>query len=89
MVFGIYAVNNDREALKETRSYIARFVREREHVRSYHALYIDPKNNDIYCDLVVDYGLRDWKALEADFRAYMAGRYPESRVEVVIETEYV
>ena len=89
MVFGIYAVNNDRDALKEMRSYIARFVREREHVRSYHALYIDPKNNDIYCDLVVDYGLRDWKALEADFRAYMAGRYPESRVEVVIETEYV
>ena len=89
MVFGIYAVNNDREAGKEMRSYIARFVREREHVRSYHALYIDPKNNDIYCDLVVDYGLRDWKALEADFRAYMAGRYPESRVEVVIETEYV
>ena len=89
MVFGIYAVNNDREALKEMRSYIARFVREREHVRSYHALYIDPKNNDIYCDLVVDYGLRDWEALEAEFRAYMHERYPENRLEVVIETEYV
>ena len=27
MVFGIYAVNNDREAMKEMRGYIARFVR--------------------------------------------------------------
>ena len=89
MVFGIYAVNNDREAMKEMRGYIARFVREQEHVRSYHALYIDPKTNDIYCDLVVDYSLRDWDALEAEFRAYMHERYPENRLEVVIETEYV
>lgn len=89
MVFGIYAVNNDRETLKELRGYIARFVREQEHVRSYHALYIDPKTNDIYCDLVVDYSLRDWDALEEEFRAYMRERYPQNRVEVVIETEYV
>lgn len=89
MVFGIYAVNNDRETLKELRGYIARFVREREHVKSYHALYIDPKTNDIYCDLVVDYGLRDWDALEEEFRAYMHERYPQNRLEVVIETEYV
>lgn len=89
MVFGIYAVNNDRETLKELREYIARFVREQEHVRSFHALYIDPKNSDIYCDLVVDYSLRDWDALEEDFRAYMHEKYPENRLEVVIETEYV
>lgn len=89
MVFGIYAVNNDRETLKELRGYIARFIREHEHIKSYHALYIDPKNNDIYCDLVVDYSLRDWDALEAEFRAYMHERYPENRLEVVIETEYV
>ncbi len=89
MVFGIYAVNNDRETLKELREYIARFVREQEHVRSFHALYIDPKNNDIYCDLVVDYSLRDWDALEEEFRTYMHERYPQNRVEVVIETEYV
>lgn len=89
MVFGIYAVNNDRETLKELRGYIARFVREQEHVRSYHALYIDPKTNDIYCDLVVDYSLRDWDALEEEFRAYMREQYPQNRVEVVIETEYV
>ncbi|MGN1026722.1 MAG: cation diffusion facilitator family transporter [Faecousia sp.] len=89
MVFGIYAVNNDRETLKKLRGYIAQFVREHEHIKSYHALYIDPKNNDIYCDLVVDYSLRDWDALEAEFRAYMHERYPENRLEVVIETEYV
>ena len=89
MVFGIYAVNNDRETLKELRGYIARFAREREHVKSYHALYIDPKTNDIYCDLVVDYSLRDWDALEEEFRAYMHERYPQNRLEVVIETEYV
>ena len=88
-LIGFSVVNNDRKAMKEMRGYIARFVREQEHVRSYHALYIDPKNNDIYCDLVVDYGLRDWEALEAEFREYMRKRYPESRMEIVIETEYV
>lgn len=89
MVFGIYAVNNDREAMKEMRAYIARFVREREHIKSYHALYIDPGSGDIYCDLVVDYSLRDWDALAEEFRGYMGKQYPDSRVQVVIETEFV
>ena len=40
-------------------------------------------------DLVVDYELKDWDALRADFTAFMAQHYPESRLELVIETMYV
>lgn len=89
MVFGMYAVDHDHEEIRELRKNIAAFVREQEHVISYHALYIDPENHDIYCDLVVDYELRDWDALRRDFTAYMTGLYPENRLELVIETNYV
>ena len=89
MVFGIYAVNNDRGAMKEMRSDIAQFVREHEHIKSYHALYVDPKNNDIYCDQVVDYSAGDWEALKEEFRTYMQKRYPQNRMEIVVETEHV
>lgn len=89
MVFGIYAVNQDQPMLNQVRRDIARFVREHEHIRSYHALYMAPGSGDIYCDLVVDYSLRDWDALEREFRAYMEKLYPQNRVNVVIETEYV
>lgn len=89
MVFGIYAVDQDHEEIRQMRKDIAAFVREQEHVTSYHALYIDPSNQDIYVDFVVDYDQEDWDALRAQFLAYMAEKYPESRVELVIETNFV
>lgn len=89
MVFGIYAVDHDHPESKEMRKTIAAFVRGQEHVTSFHALYIDPDNRDIYVDLVVDYALTDWEALREEFTAYMAERYPGRRLELVIETNYV
>ena len=76
-------------AAKQMRERISAFVEAQEHVTSFHALYIDPNTRDIYVDLVVDYELKDWDALRADFTAFMAQRYPESRLELVIETMYV
>lgn len=89
MVFGIYAVDRDHEDVRQMRQYIEDFVTRREHVSGYHALYIDPNNQDIYVDLVVDYELKDWNALRREFTEYMARKYPESRLELVIETKYV
>lgn len=89
MIFGMYAVDHDHEEIKQMRVEIASFVKSQEHVQSYHALYIDPDNKDIYCDLVVDYELQDWTKLRKDFTEYMNKLYPESRLELVIETPYV
>ena len=89
MVFGMYAVDADSEGMRKMRSEIAAFVRSHEHVISFHALYLDEENRDIYCDLIVDYELRDWDALRREFTEYMAERYPEDELELVIETSYV
>ncbi|MDO4977537.1 MAG: cation diffusion facilitator family transporter [Eubacteriales bacterium] len=89
MVFGIYAVDHDSEDAKEMRKYIAEYVRGQEHVKSYHALYISPTTDKIYVDFIVDYELRDWDAVSADFTEYMKKKYPERELELVIETEYV
>lgn len=89
MVFGIYAVDNDREDMKELRRTIGRFVAPKAHLKSYHALFLDSKSDTLYCDFVVDYELRDWDALRDEFRAYMKGHYPDIRIELTIETEFV
>lgn len=89
MVFGIYAVDKDHQEIRQLREQVAAFVREQEHVTSYHALYIHPNGRDIYVDLVVDYDLADWDALRQEFTDYMAVRYPEKHLELVIETNYV
>ena len=89
MVFGIYAVDRNHEHVIEMREYIGNFVKETEHVLNFHALYIDPKNNDIYVDLVVDYDLSDWDELRNKFTEYMSAKYPDQELELVIETEYV
>lgn len=89
MVFGIYAVDNDHEYIKELRKTIGRFVSRQEHVKSYHAVYLDPNSDLLYCDFIVDYDLRDWDALSARFKEYMKEFYPDKQIELTIETEFV
>lgn len=89
MVFGIYAVDNGKEETKELRKYIASFVRSQVHVKNYHALYMDPNSDRLYCDLVVDYTLTDWDALRQEFTKYIAQRYPDKELTLTVETEFV
>ena len=89
MVFGIYAVDRDHAQIRQLREQVAAFVRQQEHVTSYHALYIHPNGKDLYVDLVVDYDLADWEALRKEFTSYMAELYPDKHLELVIETNYV
>lgn len=89
MVFGIYAVDNDHEEVRALRKHIGAFVSGNEHIRSLHAIYLDPESRRIYCDFVVDYKLRDWDGLKAAFLDYMKKDYPDNEIELTIETDYV
>lgn len=89
MVFGIYAVNNDEPFMKEIRKNVSVFVKETEHVKSFHAVYVNTETNTLYCDLIVDYDLRDWDGLRQKFMDYIKPLYPDKEIELVIETEYV
>ena len=89
MVFGIYAVDNDHEEVKAIRKHVGAYVQNTEHVKSFHAIYLDHDNDHLYCDLVVDYQLRDWDALKKDFLSYMAERCPGKNIVLTVETEFV
>lgn len=89
MAFGVYAVDNEHAQIKELRRQIGEFVRNHEHLKSYHAVYMDEKDHKIYCDFIVDYKLQDWEALRETFTEYIAESYPEYEVELVIETEFI
>ena len=89
MVFGVYAVDNDHEESKRVREAVLEYVRAHEHVKSFHAIYLEPGTNRIYCDLIVGYGLKDWDALREDFTAYMKDRFPANEIALTIETEFV
>lgn len=89
MVFGVYAVDNKTESAKKIRAEIAEFIRTREHIKSYHAVYIPHNSNKIYCDFIVDYQLKDWEALRVEFKEYMLKFYPDKDLQLVIETEFV
>jgi len=43
----------------------------------------------LYCDLIVDYKLRDWDALETEFKDYMREYFPDKEIVLTIETEFV
>jgi cation diffusion facilitator family transporter len=89
MVFGMYAVDTDDPEQRELRRVIARFVAGREHVVSFHALYLPHDGKQVYCDLVVDYELSDREGLERDFRGLIGQKYPGYEIILTIETQYV
>ena len=89
MVFGVYAVDEDQDETRQVRKAIRDFIRRRDAVKGFHAVYLEPVTNRIYCDFVVGYELRDWDALRADFLDYMKNLFPEQEVVLTIETEFV
>lgn len=89
LVFGMYAVDTDSPKMKDLRNYITTYTKSIPNIESFHAVYIDPDNNDIYCDFVVDYELKDWDKVKEDFIKYMHNKYPNSKTELVLETKYV
>ena len=89
MVFGLYAVDNDHEEVRNVRNAIATYVQSHDHVLSYHAVYLEPGTEKLYCDLIVDYQLKDWESLRLSFSDYMNQRFPDKAVILTIETEYV
>lgn len=89
MVFGIYAVDNDHAEVKAINKAVGKFVKETEHVKSFHAVYLEPGTDLLYCDLVVDYELEDWDKLRADFTAYMQELCPGKQLMLTVETEFV
>ena len=89
MVCGIYAVDHDHEDVKTIRQDIDTFVSKNKHIKSIHAMYLDPQTNKIYCDFVVDHDLKEWNKLKEDFLEYMTKKYPNNEIELTIETEFV
>lgn len=89
LVFGVYAVDGDHEEVRGIRQRIAEFVRAHEHVKSFHAVYLDPASPRLYCDLIVDYELRDWSLLRGEFTDFMRESFPERELVLTIETEFV
>ena len=89
MVFGVYAVDDDHAETRRIRRTILEYVRAHKHVKSFHAVYLEPGTNRLYCDLVVDYELADWEALRADFLDYMKAKVPGREVVLTVETEFV
>ena len=89
MVFGVYAVDDDHVETRRIRRTILEYVKAHEHVKSFHAVYLEPGTNRLYCDLVVDYELADWEALRADFLDYMKAQVPGRDVVLTVETEFV
>ncbi len=89
MVFGIYAVDEITESSRKLRREIAEFVRSHDHIKSYHALFLDKTRSRLYCDFVVDYAKFDWEQLRKEFEGYIKKLYPDYAVELVVETEFV
>jgi len=89
MVFGIYAVDYKSKDSIKMRSEIADFIKKHEHVLSYHALYVNEKEMKLYVDLTVDYELKDWEALKVEFTDYMKELYPQYKLALTVETDFV
>ena len=89
MVFGLYAVDKDSKITRKLHKEIAEYVKNHEHIKSYHAIYFDKNSDKLYCDLVVDYQIHDYEEVIKDFTEYLKKRYPDRDIIINIDTEFV
>lgn len=90
MVFGVYAVGDDHEEMRHIRRLVSAFVKTHEHVKSYHAVYLESTSGRLYCDFIVDYALKDWDGLREEFLAALLPQLPGvTEIALTIETEFV
>ena len=83
---GVYAVDDDDESLA-IRNEVTRIALSHDNVLQVHGFRLDRDSRTINLDVILDYAYEDREALYASIVGEIQSRYPDYRVEVVMDID--
>ena len=83
---GIYS-NDDSEGTLAVRSEVTRIVMSHDGVLQMHGFRADPETKVMNLDVIIDYALDDREALCGQIRRELEERFPEYRIELVLDID--
>jgi cation diffusion facilitator family transporter len=83
---GVYAVDDDDESLA-IRNEVTRIALSHDNVLQVHGFRLDRDSRTINLDVILDYAYEDREALYASIVREIQSRYPDYRVEVVMDID--
>jgi cation diffusion facilitator family transporter len=84
---GIYSVNTSDDKIKSLRSDINRTVMSHDGVLQMHGFYLDPSDNTIQMDVILDFALDDREAVFAQIVDDLERTYPDYRFRVAMDID--
>lgn len=87
--FGLFAVNDYREDVRELKSEILTYLKEKTpHVLSLHAFHVHWDSNLVHFDVVVDFKVSNYGLYKQEILSALNQKWPDYTFEFTIDPEY-
>ena len=86
---GVYSVNTKDEEIIQAKKRVEEIVLSREHVRQMHGFYLTKEEKKIRFDIVVSFDAKDRKAVYAEVVDAVQKAFPDYRLQVAMDTDFV
>lgn len=87
--FGLFAVNDFREDVRELKSEILTYLKEKTpHVLSLHAFHVHWDSNLVHFDVVVDFKVSNYGLYKKEILSALNQKWPDYTFEFTIDPEY-
>ena len=87
--FGLFAVNDYREDVRELKSEILTYLKEKTpHVLSLHAFHVHWDSNLVHFDVVVDFKVSNYGLYKKEILTALNQKWPDYTFEFTIDPEY-
>ena len=86
MTIGIYASNTDGKS-KEIKGYLNKILKEYDYIKQLHGFYIDYDTNNIYFDLIIDFGCNNKVDIKDIIISKMKLKYSSFNYNVIIDDD--
>ena len=87
--FGLFAVNDFREDVRELKKDILEYLKEKTpHVLSLHAFHVHLDSNLVHFDVVVDFKVSNYGAYKQELLELLKDKWPDYTFEFTIDPEY-
>ena len=86
LTIGIYAANDEGE-FGLIKQELEKIVSEHEEILQIHGFYVDKEKSNVFFDLIIDFGAKDKKKVEADIVEKLKEKFPEYNYNIILDPD--
>ena len=86
LTIGIYAAN-DKGEFGELKNFLAEILKEYTSVKQMHGFYVDKAKNNVYFDLIIEFGEKDKDRIQQEIIEKLKEKYSEYNYNIILDSD--